>query len=545
MAIKTSHTVLILIFVFFCLSMTALAADDVQWVEKQSAVKLYWGDSVTFNDYVIKAEDFSNYSVFISISKDGEKLMTSPLSEGMDIEYNDEIKVSADKIDPNYETITENGKEFKRKSSNPYAELTISERGEPKFNIQIETDKDTYDSKSAGDNKIDVTMKVENTGDADAENTVLTIDTAGLEFINGKAEYKNSEIHKGEALRSINLTLKTPTPWDDTDYNIAANITGVDIKGKTFEYESSKTVTVKKKWDLIVSKAFPQECSLGETIPVSITVRNTGLCDLKKIVLNDSIPSGMHLQENMTLNKTFSLKSGEKAEKILEYSLVSEAPGEFRIPLCVAAFTLPNGQRKEISSTDSGTVIIKGPDLKVTKTVDKQQLNIGDNLSVIITAQNNRNVNLNVRINDTLPPGTKLVGGETSSKQILKSNGGSMSINYTLQMNTEGDIKLPACKANFTDIAKNSVEITSDTPIVHVGAPISPEANNTPAAAGKNNSSTMAEGNNNSTQAGNNSSGPGQLGGTKGNNGASPGFDLIPSVIGFLMISGLLRKRSN
>ena len=39
--------------------MTALAADDVEWVEKQSAAKLYWGDSVTVDGYVIKAEDFS------------------------------------------------------------------------------------------------------------------------------------------------------------------------------------------------------------------------------------------------------------------------------------------------------------------------------------------------------------------------------------------------------------------------------------------------------------------------------------------------------
>ena len=370
---------------------------------------------------------------------------------------------------------------------------------------------------------------------------MLTIDAAGLELLNGKTEYRNTEIHKAEALKPINLTLKTPAPLEDTNFNIVANITCMDIKDKTFEYEGSKTVKVEKKWDLIVSKAFPQEHSMGENIPVSVTVRNTGMCDLNNIVLNDSIVSGMHLRENKTLNKTLSLKSGEKAEKIIEYSLVAEAPGQFTIPVCIAVFTLPNGQRKEVSSDNPGTVKINGPDIKVTKTVDKQQLNVGDNLNVIITTQNNRNVNLNVRINDTLPPGAKLVRGETSSKQILKGGGGSMSINYTLQMNTEEKVKLPACKASFTDVAKNSVEVTSDILIVHVGPHTSLAANNTTKVV--NNSSSPAE-NNSSSQTGNNSSSPGQLGSTKGNNGATPGFDFIPSVIGFLVISGLLRRRS-
>ena len=541
MATKISLTALLFIFVFFCFSMTALAANDIEWVEKQSGVQLYWGDSATVDGYVIKAEDFSNNSVFISISKDGEKLMTSPLSEGMDIAYDDEIKVYAQKIDPNYETVTKNGKQFQTKNSNPYAELTISERGEPKFDIQVETDKNTYDSKSSGDSKIGATIKVKNNGEAEAKNTVLTIDTAGLELLSGKAEYSNTEVHKAESLRPINLTLKTPAPWEDTDFNITAKIICMDIKDKEFEYEGSKTVKVEKKWGLIVLKAFPQERRMGETIPVSVTVRNTGLCDINNIVLNDSIVSGMHLQENKTLNKTLSLKSGEIAEKILEYSLVSEAPGEFTLPLCVAVFTLPTGQRKEVNSNNSGTVKINEPDVKITKTVDKQQLNVGDNLSVIITAQNNRNVNLNVRVNDTLPPGAKLVRGETSSKQILKSGGSSMSFNYTIQMNTEGEIKLPACKANFTDIAKNSVEVTSYTPIVHVGTPLSLATNNT--TNPENNSSSQA-GNNSSSQAGNNSSSPGQLVDTKGNNGKAPGFDFILSAVGFLVVSGFLRKRN-
>jgi uncharacterized repeat protein (TIGR01451 family) len=543
---KISLTALLFTFVFFCLSITALAVNDIEWVETQSSVKLYWGDSATEGDYVIKAEDFNNKSVFISISKDGNTLKNFPLSEGMEMECDDEIKVYAKTIDPNYETITENGNEFKRKgSSDPYAELNISVRGEPEFDITVETDKDTYDPKSSADSKIYATITVQNNGDAAAKNTVLTINTTGLELLNGKTEYRNSEIKKSESLKSINLTLKTPALWEDKEFNIAANITGTDIKANEFDYGNAKTISVEKKWNLIVSKSFPEESSFGETIPVSVSVRNNGLCDLNNIVLNDSIVSGMHLRENRTLNKTLSLKSGERAEKALEYSLIPESTGDFTLPLCVAVFTLPNGQREEISSNNSSdTITIYEPDVIVTKTVDKQQMNVGDNVTVTITAQNNKNVKLSVRVNDTLPPGAKLVAGETSLKQLLQSNGDWMSINYTIQMNKEGEIKLPACKANFTDVGKKSIEVSSDTPIVYVGSPISLTANNTTVAVEENGSSKNTNGNNSSSQTGNNSSGTGQIGSTNSNNGKTPGFDIVLSVIGFLGISGFLKKRN-
>jgi len=544
---KISLTALLFLLVFFCLSITALAVDNIEWVETQSSVKLYWGDSATEGDYEIIAEDFSNNSVYLSISKDGNILKKFPLSDGMEMECDDEIKVYVKTIDPNYEIITENGKEFKRKgSSDPYAELNISVRGEPEFDITIETDKDTYDSKSSADSKIYATITVQNNGDAAAKNTVLTINTSGLELLNGKTEYKNTEIQKSESLKTINLTLKTPAPWEDTDFNIYANISGTDIKANKFDYGNEIAITVEKKWNLIVSKSFPEERSLGETVPVSISLRNSGICDLNNIVINDSVVSGMHLQENKKLNKTLSLKSGEKADKVLEYSLIPESTGDFTLPLCTAVFTLPNGQLEEVSSNNSSdTVTIYEPDIIVVKNVDKQQMNVGDNLTVNITAQNNKNVKLSVRINDTLPPGAKLISGEISSKKLLQSDGDSMSMNYTIQMNTGGEIKLPACKANFTDVEKKSTEVSSNTPIVYVESPLSLATNNTTMTIGTNGSSTNTSGNNSSSQAGNNSSGTGQIGTNSSSSGTTPGFDIVISIIGFLGVSGLLMKRKS
>ncbi len=190
MAKKLALIALLAVFVLSILSTTTLAAEDIEWVEKQDGATLYWGDTITVDGYVIKAEDFNeDNKVFISISKDGEKLKTSPLSAGLEVVYDDRIKVYAREIDPNYETITIDNKEFKTKNWNPYAKLDILVRGEPKFDIDVETRKDVYDSKSAGDSRIDVSIKLKNEGESKAEDTVLTIDTAGMEVLKGKTRY--------------------------------------------------------------------------------------------------------------------------------------------------------------------------------------------------------------------------------------------------------------------------------------------------------------------------------------------------------------------
>jgi len=126
MAKKLALIALLAVFFTSAFSIIALAEEDIEWVEKQDGTPLYWGDTVTVNGYVIKAEDFNdNKQVFVSISKDGEKLKTSPLSAGLEVVYDDKIKVYAQEVDPNYEIIKKDGKEFKTGNWNPYAKLDI------------------------------------------------------------------------------------------------------------------------------------------------------------------------------------------------------------------------------------------------------------------------------------------------------------------------------------------------------------------------------------------------------------------------------------
>jgi len=529
MAKKLALIILLAVFSFSVLSITALAAEDIEWVEKQSGVKLYWGDTVTVDNYVIKAEDFNeDKQVFVSISKDGEKLKTAPLSPGLEVVYDDRIKVYARQVDPNYEVIKMDGKELRTGNLNPYAELNILVRGEPDFDIQVETRKNTYDSKSTADNWIDVSIKLKNKGQSKAEDTVLTIDTAGMEVLKGKTRYTLGEVLKDETLEPVNLTLKAPAPWVDTDLNITAKTVCADVRDNKYEDTGSKVVKIEKKWGLVITKSVTKDNHMGKPVHVSVSVLNEGLCDINNIMLKDSIVSGMHLEEAETLEKTLSLKSGERAEKIFEYTLIPEIPGEFTFPQTIATFTLPNGQNGNASSDNSEKVRVYGPNIEVTKAIDRQQLNSGDKLTVTVTAKNTGNVDASLKLTDTIPPEAKLISGETSFTQVLGSDGDARTITYILQMHKEGEITLPACKVTFLDLDKYSGEAISNTPVVYVGIPVPLEG-----------SSTQPEGITESNQEKNTSSG--SL--TEEDNGDTPGFGIIPALSGLLAVIALLGKR--
>jgi len=259
-------------------------------------------------------------------------------------------------------------------------------------------------------------------------------------------------------------------------------------------------------------------------------VRNAGLCNINDIVLKDSIMSNMHLQNDATLEKTLSLKSGETVEDVFKYTLVPEKPGEFTLPAVVATFTLPNGESKEVTSNTSQKITIYGPYIEITKTVDKQQLNPGDKLTVTVTTKNTGNVDASVTVSDTVPSEAKLISGETSFKQVLESKGGSKTITYILQMNKEGEIEIPACKASYLDLDKYSGEVYSEASTVNVGT-ITLEGSSSQPEGSTDSNEEKEESSNQST-------------GTEEDYGDTPGFGFFLAVAGLLMGSGLMRNKN-
>ena len=134
--------------------------------------------------------------------------------------------------------------------------------------------------------------------------------------------------------------------------------------------------------------------------------------------------------------------------------------------------------------------------------------------------------------NDCFCGRSRGVSGETGFKQVLKSKGGSKTITYILQMNKEGEINIPACKASFLDLDKYSGEVYSGTNTVYVGVPMTLEG-----------SSSEPEGSTASDQQKNEPSSQANTGGMEEDYGDTPGFGIFLAVTGLLMGAGFMRKK--
>jgi uncharacterized repeat protein (TIGR01451 family) len=90
-----------------------------------------------------------------------------------------------------------------------------------------------------------------------------------------------------------------------------------------------------------------------------------------------------------------------------------------------------------VSLDNSEKITISEPYIEITKTIDKQQLNLGDELTAKVTTKNAGNVDASVTVTDTMPSEAKLTSGEISFKQVLASESGSKTIIRILPMNKE------------------------------------------------------------------------------------------------------------
>ena len=439
----------------FCMPISAHTSDDVEWKMVVDSTTLRWADSVTNGEYVIIAEDFDKESlVYIAISKDGHVREYAPLGVGDELIADGEIKVCVRAVDPDIKTWAD-------EVSNPSVAIRIYRRGLPSLNIKIITDEELYDPKSSSTpSTITATITVKNTGDAKIENVDLAIDTGGLELTDGDLTYQYTQILKGKSMDAVVIKMKTPLSCvDTTSFIISAEAKGYDMKGVEYKGSVSIPVSIAKNWELIVAKAADEKIYMTETTHVHVDVINMGICDLDSITITDVIAEDFELKESTTLEKTISLKAGTR--ELFGYVLKPTMPGTFTVPAVTARFTAPNGKEHAISS-ETPRITVYGPNIVLTKTVSRSNVNSGDEVKVTVNVQNIGNVDASVTASDSLPSTATFVSGDTGFKELLKS-GSSKSFSYVIRMKTSDEVKLPAATARFIDRQGYNGERVSNT----------------------------------------------------------------------------------
>lgn len=437
-----------------------------------------WGDGTTgrlarneelsFNEYTVKVIAFPapvksgslgtplesvEPFVGLNISQNGHFLATTMLKlNEYYISPDDEIKITAVSLP------SKDAKEWVYETYAPSAEIGIYPRGIPSIEVQVQTNYNEYVSLSNTEITASVTLR--NTGSADLLNSNLEVRTS-LPLKRGVLKNYYETIKRGESVTN-SIVFAAPTVTELNNYVISANITGYDVKDIFYTAESSKTIAIAPQPDQIptIRKSVNSKIYLEEYAMVSISFKNTEY-ELKNVTVTDSLGAGFELLSNNTLQWKFTIPPmGEWDTRYLIRPTEANKDGTV-LPAANAEFrTL-----KEYYTIQSNqpSIVVHGPKISLTKQVDVSSIDIGDTVTVTVSAENVGSTPTKVLIQDQLPTDCILISGSTGYEDFLEA-GKTARFSYSLTINAEPPVKLPSATAeyNLLDAKSGTMTATSN-----------------------------------------------------------------------------------
>ncbi|MBC7085521.1 MAG: DUF11 domain-containing protein [Methanomethylovorans sp.] len=438
---------------------SAYSSDDIEWVSVKTTT-LHWGDSVKVDNYIITAKDFNKEGyAYITIYKDNKYVASGALKLSDNLIYRDtvdgeDIKVYASALSLKVDNWTGN-------LIDPTVKVEIYKRGLPNLKVNLVIEKDTYDpTRLSTPRFIEGNITIKNVGDSKANNIFLSVDTNGLSLADGKLTQTTASLEKGESTKPLTFKLEIPFLWDEEKFKIVAQAIAYDINNDKHVFNDTKTITIKPKSEIVLTKSCTEQIYMDETAYVSLIIRNTGPYALKSVSVSDVETDYFELKDNLQTKKTISLNAQETITA-LEYTLKPIKPGKFTLPKATATFTV-NGKEYTFES-NAPTIEVNGPYIVVEKKVNVSSFNPGNNVLITITLKNEGDRDANVKIEEEIPAGTSFVSGVTTFDNVVKKKS-TQSFSYVLKLQKEDDIKLPATYAKFTDLEGYKGEKISNMP---------------------------------------------------------------------------------
>lgn len=490
------------------LSQISLAASfspaDIEWVAAVSGT-LNKGGTLANGEFMVKAIQFPSPvpgikdlkgniipetdvdpMVVLEIYKNGvlikELIMNLQSEAYIDPDY--EVKIAA----TGFPAKNARGWVYEYYSAEPpWATISIQIRAKPKLEVAVTTDKSAYTSYS--DQTITAKVKVTNS-EARAKNIDVYLNIGELKLRGGDTNQLRQYYYKMEkgTSQSWEVILVVPELIDQKSYTLSAEAKGFDVKD--LEYKAAKTsttLTVSPKQNyFVISKAVKDRIYLQDIVPVRITVGNGGMFDIYNIHVTDSMSENFELKSNTSFQWDIpALKPGQEWSTTYSIKPLETNLNGFTIPAVTAQFTVNNKQYTATSNTPK--VIVNGPKIVLNKSVDKPVVNISEDVTVTVSINNVGNIATKAEVKDSLPDGTSLVSGSTNLASTFLELNKPQGFSYTIRMNQEGEIKLPAAVANYTGVEYRGTTrsvLSSKSPAINVIDPskITPAPTETPTA---------------------------------------------------------------
>jgi|GEM_PF-528059 len=438
----------------------------LQWTSGVSG-KLQIGEMLTYRGYTVevkmfpaqvesqkyKAEPEEPVEPFVgfNISKNGSFISTDILRLGESyITPDGELKVTAKELPD------KNGREWLYESYTPWAIIELDPRGTPHLEVSIQTDKDAYVSSDATD--ITATVKLENTGSADAVNVDMVIES-GLVIMRGTSKYHYNKIKLGDTITET-ITFKAPILAEHKILGISANVSGYDVKDISYSTKFLKSISIAAEIpvSLSIQKSTVNKMYLKDYTIISLYVKNNGRYDAIDVNITDSLPDGFKLLSNQMLRWIVDIPAGgEWAEHYLVRPQEANKEG-IVMPAATAEFTF-NNEYYSIRSKQP-KIIVYGPKIVLKKQADVSVFNTGDTLTVTVNAENTGSTITRVSIMDTLPDKTTLVSGNTIFEGLIDATK-NVSFKYTLRIDSRETIILPAATAQYFELGSKGRKINT------------------------------------------------------------------------------------
>ncbi len=442
----------------------AFDSSRLQWTPGISG-KLLSGEALTYRGYSVEVAMFpapvesQKYKpepeepvepfVGLNISKDGRFISTAVLRlQESYITPDGELKVTAKELPD------KNAREWLYESYAPWAIIDLEPRGIPHLAVSVQTDKDKYTS--SPDTDIVATVKLENTGSADAVNIDLLIET-GLPIKKGSSKYHYDLITAGGSVTET-ITLQAPVLTEQKTYSISAKVGGYDVKDIPYTANSLKSISIAAEIpvSLTIRKSTVDKMYLKDYTIISLNVKNDGRYDAKDVIITDSLPDSFKLLGNQSLRWVVDIP----AVGYWEYRYLvrpQEANKEGVVfPAATAEFTFNN----ELLTVRSNQpkVVVYGPKIVLKKQTDVSMVNTGDTVTVTVIAENTESTSTRVTVMDTLPDKVTLVSGSTAFEGFLEATR-NVSFKYTIRIDSKEPIILPAATAQYYELGSKGRKI--------------------------------------------------------------------------------------
>ncbi len=429
------------------------SAEEIHW-ESGGKTVLYQGENYTIEEYSVEFADFGkeNGMVLLYLNKNGVFLSKAVLNATFDeYIYEDEIKINI------YNTTDDALSHAPTKWKNPCIHIELSMKEKPYIYLDVTTDCTKY---WPTDSDIRVTCKIVNNGAAINDMSVY-IDPDGLRVIDGRT---TKQVDLSVNSSSIVTTrLGVPSLLHKQTFDIPVNLSWVDLNGVARNMSRSITITVRPICDLKVTKT-AGDSTMDLHVPVRINVENTGIVNLS-IELSDYVPQYFELVDDQDLNWHFDLKPQDK--KTYLYFLKAQKPGEYPTDPAIAKWNI-QGENFNVTS-NAPSIIIDGACIIINKTALPGKIDIGDNVTVTLSAINTGNAPGTVYITDHIPAGTLLLDGNTTLRTTLEKNQ-SCSTTYVITMGSAGNIIFPSPVVEIVNDAYSMVQI-SEKVSINVSSP--------------------------------------------------------------------------